>query len=117
MNKQLINVTLSVVTEEIEHILETYQKYPYQQAFSASELRQDLIAYVLSRVPNQYAVVEENQFSSSPTLLSHHSSERLLNIEHWIHRGIRDVLHTYNRSNCYIPQRVSSNPTTSSLVG
>jgi hypothetical protein len=102
MSKQLINLTLSIVTEEIEHILETYPKYPYQQAFSASELRQDLIVYVLSRVPNQYAVVEENQFSLSPTLLSRHSSERLLNIEHWIHRGIRDVLHVHNKSNCYI---------------
>jgi hypothetical protein len=49
MNKQLINVTLSVVTEEIEHILETYPKYPYQQAFSAFELRQDLIAQDLRR--------------------------------------------------------------------
>lgn len=117
MSKQLLNLTLAVVIEEMEHILETYPKYPYQQAFSASELRQDLIAYVLNRVPNQYAVVEENQFSSSPTLLPRHSSERLLNIEHWIHLGIRDVLHVYNRSNCYMPQTVSFNPTTSSLVG
>ncbi|AFZ18846.1 hypothetical protein [Allocoleopsis franciscana] len=117
MSKQLVNLTLPVVTEEIENILETYPAHPYQQVFSAAGLRQDLIAYVLSRVPNTYTVIEETQSSLNPTLLPHYSSERLLNIEHWIHLGIRDVLHVYNRSNCYMPQTVSVNPTTSSLVG
>src|ERR671933_476272 len=104
MNKQIINLTLPVVIEEIENILATYPTYPYQQAFSATGLRQDLIAYVLNRVPNQYAVVEETQFSSNPTLLPRYSSKRLLDLEHWIHLGIRDVLHVYNISNCSMPQ-------------
>lgn len=117
MNKQIINLTLPVVIEEIEHILVTYPRYPYQEAFSAAGLRQDLIAYVLSRVPNTYTVVEETQSSSNPTLLPCYSSERLLDIEHWIHLGIRDVLHVYNRSNSYMPQAVSFLPTNSSLVG
>lgn len=116
MNKQIINLTLPVVIEEIEQILATYPRHPYQQAFSAAGLRQDLVAYVLSRVPNQYAVVEETQSSSNPTVLPHCSTKRLLDIEHWIHLGIRDVLHVYNRSNCYMPQTASSTPTTSSLI-
>jgi|ERR687885_972184 hypothetical protein len=117
MNKQIINLTLPVVIEEIENILATYPTYPYQQAFSAAGLRQDLVAYVLSRVPNQYAVVEETQSSSNPTLLPCYSTQRLLDIEHWIHLGIRDFLHVYNRSNCYMPQAITFPPTTSSLVG
>jgi hypothetical protein len=116
MNKQVINVTLSVVIEEIEHILATYPAYPYQHAFSAPSLRENLIAYVLKRVPNQHVVVEETQSSSNPTLLPCYSTQRLLDIEHWIHLGIRDVLHVYNRSNCYMPQTVSCNSTTSSLI-
>ncbi|HEY9653728.1 MAG TPA: late competence development ComFB family protein [Coleofasciculaceae cyanobacterium] len=116
MNKQLINLTLSVVIEEIEHILATYPTYPYQQAFSVAGLRQDLVAYVLSRVPNQYAVVEETQYSSTPALLPRYSTQRLLDIEHWIHLGIRDVLHVYNRTNYSMPQTASSTPTASSLV-
>lgn len=116
MNKQIINLTLPVVIEEIEHILATYPRHPYQQAFSAASLRQDLVAYVLSRVPNQYAVLEETQSSSNSLLLPCYSTQRLLDIEHWIHLGICDVLHVYNRSNCYMPQTASFTPTPSSLV-
>lgn len=116
MDKQLFNLTLPVVIEEIEYILGTYPKYPYQQAFSASGLRQDLVAYVLSRVPNIYTVVEETQPSSKPIVSPHYSSKRLLDIEHWIHLGIRDILHIHNRTNPYMPQTVSYNSTTSSLI-
>jgi hypothetical protein len=115
MSQQLLNLTLPVVIEEIEHILATYPKYPYQQAFSDSGLRQNLVAYVLKHVPNQYAVVEETQSYSNTQLLALCSSERLLNIEHWIHLGIRDLLHVYNRSNCYLPQTVSCTSSISSL--
>jgi hypothetical protein len=117
MSKQLLNLTLSVVIEEIEYILATYPSHPYQQAFSASGLRQDLIAYVLSRVPNTYTVVEETQPSSKQTVSPQYSSKQLLDIEQWIHLGIRDVLHVYNRTNSSMPQTVSFTPTISYLVG
>ncbi len=38
MQKNLVNITLAVVTEEVEMILESYPKHPYQQAFSPSGL-------------------------------------------------------------------------------
>lgn len=116
MDRQLINLTLPVVIEEIENILESYPKYPYQQAFSAPSLRQDLIAYVLSRVPNKYTVVEETQSSSKPAVLPRYSSERLLDIEHWIHLGIRHILDVYNRTNYSIVKTVSFKATPSSLL-
>lgn len=117
MNKQLINRTLPVVIEEIENILATYPSHPYQQVFSATGLRHNLIAYVLSRVPNTYSVVEETQPSSMQIVSPRYSSKRLLDIEYWIHQGIRDILHVYNRNNCSIPQTVSSKYKTSSLAG
>lgn len=43
MEKTLVNLTLAVVTEEVENILDSYPRYPYQEAFSPSGLRQDLI--------------------------------------------------------------------------
>ncbi len=101
MGKQLVNRTLPVVIEEIENILEAYPEYPYQQAFSQPTLRQNLIAYVLSRVPNQYIVVEEIQFSLKQIVLPHYSSKRLLDIEYWIHLGIRDVLQVHNQIKWY----------------
>lgn len=53
----IINITLPVIIEKIKNILEIYPEYPYQQTFSSSGLRQDLIAYVLSRVSNTYTVL------------------------------------------------------------
>ncbi len=94
MPKNLVNITLAAVTEEIEIILESYPKYPYQEAFSPSGLRQNLIAYVLSRVPNRYIAIDSESVSGK-TVEFRCSSEQLLEIEDLIHTGIRDVLHSY----------------------
>jgi hypothetical protein len=108
MQKTLVNLTLIVVTEEIEIILESYPKHPYQQAFSPSGLRQDLIAYVLSRVPNTYTAIEASESVSKQAVQVRCSSEQLLNIENLIHTGIRDVLHSYHRIDYCLPKTVSS---------
>jgi len=116
MGKQLLNLTLLVVIEEIENILATYPTYPYQQTFSAAGLHQDLVAYVLSRVPNRYKVVEEAQHSLEGIGSDRYSTKQLLDIEHWIHLGICDLLPLDNRSNCYLPQTINVNSTTSPLI-
>ncbi|MDJ0795700.1 MAG: hypothetical protein QNJ51_02495 [Calothrix sp. MO_167.B12] len=61
MTKIIINLTLPAVVTVIEDILETYPDHPYQQAFSIPNLRQELIAHILSRVSSRYVVVEEEQ--------------------------------------------------------
>lgn len=61
MTKTILNLTLPAVVSIIEDVLETYPHHPYQQAFSIPDLRQELIAYVLSRVSNYYVVVEDGQ--------------------------------------------------------
>lgn len=106
MQKTLVNLTLSVVTEEVEIILESYPKHPYQQAFSPSGLRQDLIAYVLSRVPNTYTAIEASESVSNQRVQVRCSSEQLLHIEKLIHTGIRDVLHSYHSIDYRVPETV-----------
>lgn len=96
MQKNLVNITLAVVTEEVEIILESYPKYPYQEAFSPSGLRQDLIAYVLSRVPNRYTALDSGEYVPGQAVQFRCSSEQLLEIEDLIHTGIRDVLHSHD---------------------
>ncbi|MCU0547012.1 MAG: hypothetical protein MUE44_33430 [Oscillatoriaceae cyanobacterium Prado104] len=108
MEKVLVNLTLAVVTEEIENILETYPQYPYQQAFSPSGLRQDLIAYVLSRIPNTYTAIESSESVPNKKVQVRCSSEQLLHIENLIHTGIRDVLHSYHHQDYCVPQTVGS---------
>ena len=97
MLKTLVNLTLAVVTEEVENILDSYPRYPYQEAFSPSGLRQDLIAYVLSRIPNTYRAIATSDSMSHTTVQVRCSSEQLIHIENLIHTGISDVLHSYEK--------------------
>jgi len=114
MQKNLVNITLAVVTEEVEIILESYPKYPYQEAFSPSGLRQDLIAYVLSRVPNKYTAIDSDEYVSNQTVQFRCSSEQLLEIEDLIHTGIRDVLHSYEKIDYRLWEQVKSGLTLAS---
>jgi len=56
MTYELINLTLPFVTKQVQNILADYPEHPYQVAFSTHELRQKLIAHVLSQIPNCYTV-------------------------------------------------------------
>ena len=107
MQKTLVNLTLAVVTEEVENILESYPMYPYQEAFSSSGLRQDLIAYVLSRIPNTYSAIASSDSLSNNTIQVRCSSEQLLHIENLIHTGISDVLYSYHNIDYRIPETLN----------
>ncbi|GEM_PF-1993066 len=72
MSFELINLTLPLVIQEIEDVLDEYPEHPYQSAFSMHEFRQKLIAHVLSQVPNQYAIAGEQTPARKPS--SRHSS-------------------------------------------
>lgn len=91
MSYELINLTLPMVIQEIEDVLNEYPEHPYQIAFSIHEFRQKLIAYVLSQVPNQYAIVEEPAPASRPIRHSSLIAERLY-LETVIRGGILHIL-------------------------
>ena len=61
MSYALVNLTLPVVMQEIEDVLDEYPEDPYQSVFSIPELRQKLIAHVLSHVPNPHVVEGEQE--------------------------------------------------------
>lgn len=56
MAYELVNLPLPIIMQEIDNVLHDYPEYPYQVAFSLPELRQRLIAQVLSQIPNYYEV-------------------------------------------------------------
>ena len=92
MSKIIVNLTLPAVIKAIEDVLETYPHHPYQQAFSIPELRQELIAYVMSRVTSCYSVVDEGQqpFINFKSLPGFH--KRTSSIEALIDNGMEKVL-------------------------
>ncbi|MBN3926095.1 hypothetical protein [Nostoc sp. NMS4] len=92
MSHTLINLTLPIVIQEIENVLHEYPEHPYQFAFSIHELRQKLIAHILSHVPNRY-VVEEVQESSSHSKVNYSSPlKERLHLETVVHGSILHVL-------------------------
>jgi len=91
MAKTIVNVTLPIILAEIETVLETYPDHPYQQAFAIPDLRQVLIANVLSHVASCYIAVEQSQAEAvaiSPSV----SNVELSCLQTLIHAGIHRIL-------------------------
>ncbi|MBW4645612.1 MAG: late competence development ComFB family protein [Goleter apudmare HA4340-LM2] len=92
MSKTLVNLTEKIVVQEIEMILETYPLHPYQEAYANADLRQSLIAYILTRVPNNYISVDpEEQILISADYL-HQYVGQISQMEAIIRQGIEAIL-------------------------
>lgn len=92
MSHELINLTLPVVIAEIENVLEDYPEYPYQIAFSLPELRQRLLAHVLTHSPNRYTVQGEKLTLKDPKFLHPSPVQEQVRMENLIHGGILHLL-------------------------
>ncbi len=84
----LINQTQSIIEREISEVLETYPNHPYQQIFAHPDHRQELVAYVLNRVPSLYTSVD----ITSPEFTLPSPTAILMNVETTIHQGISQLL-------------------------
>lgn len=91
MEKNLVNLTLLLVKEDIDQIL-AEQPDRIQKDFIKRDLFADLIAYVLSRIPNNYTVLREGQIPPIHAHLQTESAERQLAREKMIRQGIYFVL-------------------------
>lgn len=89
MFQNIVNSTASEIVGEIESVLETYPHHPYQQAFSVPTLRQELLAYVLSRISNHYIVCDRD--SNADLQTSSGSSPERNSRAAVIHQGIQQV--------------------------
>ena len=92
MSHELINLTLPVVIANIENVLEDYPEYPYQIAFSLPELRQRLLAHVLTHTPNRYTVAGEKLTPLDPKFSYHYSMQERIRMENLIHGSILHIL-------------------------
>lgn len=86
MTKTLVNQTLAVVWEEAALLLEHFPYRGYERVIGNAELRQELIAYVLSRIPSTYGV----QGTNIP--LRGYTTAYRLQIETLLQQGIQAVL-------------------------
>jgi len=91
MAKTIVNATLPIILAEIETVLETYPDHPYQQAFAIPDLRQALIADVLTRVASCYVTVEQSQ-AEAAVIRPSASDLELSHLQTLIHAAIQRVL-------------------------
>lgn len=54
MSKKVVNLTRSMVERELDSLLDMYPHKLHQLRSPNSDLRQELLAYVLNRVPSVY---------------------------------------------------------------
>jgi hypothetical protein len=92
MSKSITNLTTPLVVSEIEQVLGSYPHHPYQQAFANPDSRQELVAYVLTRVHNVFAVVDEGKTIASDVEALPDLAEIQPQLASFIHQGIHDIL-------------------------
>lgn len=95
MPKSIVNLTRLVVDAEIEQILELHYHHPYQTIFANLDLRQELVAYVLTRTRNVYIAVQQGEESRLNVETISYLTEAKLHIEEFIHQGIQHILQKY----------------------
>ncbi|MEH2073213.1 MAG: hypothetical protein V7K57_02120 [Nostoc sp.] len=94
--KTVVNLTEQSVVGEIESVLDTYPYHPYQKAFAIPDLRQELIAFVLTRIPSFYSAMSDGHISLAEAeqkslayyKLPRKPLEQQLHLQNLIHQGI-----------------------------
>lgn len=118
MGQTILNLAIPLVTEKIEMILCTYPSHPHQQAFAAPDLRQRLVAYVLTRMPAIYITVDDRQVCAVDSPEGCYSYEQHLQITTLIHQGIDHILkHDHVWVNRHIPEESEPSMTPSNWFG
>lgn len=92
MTQAIVNLAQPIVREKVDQILQTYPLHPYQQAFAASDLRQKLVAYVLSRMPSLYVTFAEDPGCALTAPANCYSREQHGEIDQLIRQGIEHLL-------------------------
>ena len=102
--KTVIKLTQELVIGEIESILRTYPYSPYQQVFEISDLRQELIVFVMNRIPginptisqDQMLLVVNKEEDGDNRLFNRHLSGNFLaqqlHLQNLVHQGVFAII-------------------------
>lgn len=91
MSKEIKNITLPIVLEEIDLFSESHAYYSYHNLLADSDFRQELIVYILNQIPNFFTIVEEGQVANYSENFNK-SLEQRMTIEALIHNKIQQTI-------------------------
>jgi len=118
MKEAVANLATPVVRQEVAKVLETYPDHPYQKAFANPELRQQLIAHVLTEVNCKFTVAPAGQQPEASYETLFPSTEEQSHLENSIRQGIERLLQEKGDwVNQHIPSPKGSQDTTSQWFG
>lgn len=92
MKETVANLATPVVKQEVAKVLETYPDHPHQKAFANPELRQQLIAHVLTEINCKFTAAPAGQPPQANYETLFPSREEQLHLEQSIHQGIERLL-------------------------
>jgi hypothetical protein len=92
MAKTIVNLTLPIVIEEIEQVLDEVDNQFYRQTFSIPDLHQELVVYVLSRIRNRYSAVDQPEDAIAVAGSLSACVEERLKIDDLAFQGIHHIL-------------------------
>jgi hypothetical protein len=95
--KTVLKLTHKLVIGEIESVLDTYPYQPYQQVFAIPDLRQELISFVINRLPGFHSEAADSQTTLADDQkdsykLSRNPLEQQLHLQNLIHQGIFSII-------------------------
>ncbi len=88
---KIIDLTLLQIAKEVEEALLDYSEYFDQIAFSLPDFKQKLITSVLSKIPNQYLIVEDEAKFFQNYNFCYFPLEKRLHIENLIQVNIHSM--------------------------
>ncbi|MGG6270342.1 hypothetical protein ACQ4M3_36405 [Leptolyngbya sp. AN03gr2] len=113
MSKMIVNITQHSIAQEIERTLEQYPNHPFQQAFAHPDLRQELLVWILNRVPNVFMTIEESESAIVHPDYAPYCHDHQSCFEYVIRQGIQEVLsQNQQKIEQYIPEQPSGQPAT-----
>ncbi|MBE9078587.1 hypothetical protein IQ241_15005 [Romeria aff. gracilis LEGE 07310] len=87
-DREVINLTEQVTTDEIETALANRPYYPYRYLFSSEPLRQRLVKYVLQRTHGVYIILQRPLSPEREQLLI---GSQQAKIRELVHQGIGEI--------------------------
>lgn len=98
--KTIVKLTKECIIGEIDGVLDTYPYQPYQQVFAIPDLRQELISFVINRLPgfssqfsdHEIRFHEQAKEDSFNYKLSRNPLEQKLHLQKLINQGITSII-------------------------
>jgi pyruvate-formate lyase len=91
----IVNLALPVITDKVEAVLDDLSKRSFQTSFATNGLREELVSYVLKRMPTVYTVADTSRAYSNEAPIHCFSKEQRNRIDTLINEGLDYLLYRY----------------------